>query len=142
MGNGTVEKSKQLVRWLLSKGGLGIHKIKTKPFPEASLEEIALINRVLAYTMTSSVRCWTMLKALQYISRSSIQGDIVECGVWRGGLVMLSKLVTQHDGLGRRFFLYDTFAGMTAPTAVDTAFDGTPTRPTFLKFQRETHNEW
>lgn len=70
--------------------------------------------------MTSTERLWVLMKATQYICREAIPGDFVECGVWRGGSVMAiaQELQAQHV-LDRKIWLYDTFAGMTAPTTKD-----------------------
>jgi hypothetical protein len=58
--------------------------------------------------------------AVRYINRAGIEGDIVECGVWRGG-AMLACALTLHQ-LGdhsRDLYLYDTFEGMSEPTERD-----------------------
>ena len=42
--------------------------------------------------MTSSERRYTLHKAILYLVRHNIAGSIVECGVWRGGSMMLAAL--------------------------------------------------
>ncbi|HLF75973.1 MAG TPA: TylF/MycF/NovP-related O-methyltransferase [Dehalococcoidia bacterium] len=88
-------------------------------------ETKALIKQVEPYTMTSPEKILALREALKYIVRSKIPGDIVECGVWRGG----SIIVAAHTllGLGHtsmHMHLYDTFEGMTKPTEVDVDFAG------------------
>jgi len=70
--------------------------------------------------MTSDERIWSLLEAVRYITEHKLQGDIVECGVWRGGSMMAAafELVNLHD-IHRTLWLYDTFEGMTPPTAED-----------------------
>ena len=49
-------------------------------------------------------------------SRSKIPGDIVECGVWRGGSSRLAAATLMALGSSHRtLFLFDTFEGMPAP---------------------------
>jgi hypothetical protein len=55
----------------------------------------------------------------------NIPGDFVECGVWRGGSSLMVAQVLQHRGVSdRHLFLYDTFEGMSEPTAEDVDFRG------------------
>ena len=87
---------------------------------DATPQEASLIASLRPYTMTSGERMWTLLQAVRYVVDENLPGDFVECGVWRGGSVM--AMASQLRSLGvtdRRIWLYDTFAGMTAPTAED-----------------------
>jgi O-methyltransferase len=120
--------------------GLELRTLKRRPTPEATDEDVEMLRRIAPYTMTSGIRGWTMLKASQYVRDCDIKGDIVECGVWKGGLVMLAKMATPNDG--RRYFLYDTFAGLTKPTQFDQHADGSMALPVWEKHQRNDHNEW
>ena len=66
-----------------------------------------------------------MYKNLQYIVKNNIQGDIVECGVWRGGMMQLAALTLTHLGdQSRKIYLYDTFDGMPEPEDRDISCDG------------------
>lgn len=87
---------------------------------EASASDAAVISGLRPYTMTSAERLWSLLNAVRYVVSEGIPGDFVECGVWRGGSVMAMAGELQRLGVtDRRIWLYDTFAGMTAPTAED-----------------------
>ena len=59
--------------------------------------------------------------AATYISKSNIEGDVVECGVWRGGVAALMKdVIYENEGTGdRKFWLFDTFEGMSSPSEFD-----------------------
>jgi len=71
-------------------------------------------------TMTSIERMYALHTATRYIVENDIAGDFVECGVWRGGSVMLVAHTLLHLGVSdRTVWLFDTFAGMTAPSAED-----------------------
>src|SRR5438874_8505055 len=57
--------------------------------PEISREDLELIRSLRVFTATSPERMYALLNAVRYVARSEIAGDIVECGVWRGGSMML-----------------------------------------------------
>lgn len=54
-----------------------------------------------------------MVDAIRRIE--TIPGDIVECGVWRGGNIILARQLAPE----RTCWLYDTFDGMTPPCLKD-----------------------
>ncbi|MFC4472029.1 TylF/MycF/NovP-related O-methyltransferase [Streptomyces xiangluensis] len=84
-----------------------------------------VIRAVSPYTMTSPERLNALILAARYVSRHNIAGDIVECGVWRGGSMQAAArtLLGLHD-TGRHLYLFDTFEGMPAPTDKDLRRDG------------------
>jgi hypothetical protein len=70
--------------------------------------------------MTGPERLQACVDAVRYLVRRGLPGDLVECGVWRGGSVLAMLLTLQELGVDDRdVHLYDTFAGMTRPTAAD-----------------------
>ena len=72
------------------------------------------------FTMTSFDRGLALFRGVRYIVENRIPGDFVECGVWKGGSSMIAMLTLRHfKAANRRFFLFDTFQGMTEPTDVD-----------------------
>ena len=84
-------------------------------------EFLALYEQCRQYTMTSWERLYALYKSVQYTVENRIPGDLVECGVWRGGSMKLVAHVLRSLGdTNRTLFLYDTFEGMTEP---DPAFD-------------------
>jgi O-methyltransferase len=105
-------------------------------------------QRILAksrpFTMASRERLYAVFQAVQYVSRNEIPGDIVECGVWRGGASMVAALaLLSENDTARRLWLYDTFAGMTTPTDKDVhRWAGENARRTWTRFQRGEHNDW
>jgi hypothetical protein len=79
---------------------------------------------------------WALYQAIDYIVRNRIPGDIVECGVWSGGSMLLAAHALRHFGdTARRIFLYDTFAGNPKPEAIDARWDGVPALPTWEHHQ-------
>ena len=90
-------------------------------FPHDFTEaEIELILRAKPFTMTSPERVVTLIHAIEYIASREIAGDIVECGVWRGGSMMIAAWTLLRLNRGDiPLRLFDTFAGMSQPSAVD-----------------------
>jgi Macrocin-O-methyltransferase (TylF) len=75
-----------------------------------------LYEQCREYTMTSWERLYALYKSVQYVVENRVPGDIVECGVWRGGSMKLAAQVLLALGVtDRTLFLYDTFEGMTEP---------------------------
>ena len=76
--------------------------------------------------MTSWERLYALYKSVKYVVENRIPGDIVECGVWRGGSMKLAAHVLLSLGaVDRDLFLYDTFEGMTEPDpAIDIDYSG------------------
>lgn len=84
-----------------------------------------IVNAVNEYTMTSPERIQALVNAVHYVVANNIEGDFVECGVWRGGSMMAAALTLKDLGDQRRsLYLYDTYEGMSAPTAEDVGSDG------------------
>ncbi len=73
------------------------------------------LTRIREYTMTSPECIAAMVGALQSNDANQIEGDIVECGVWKGGNIILARAHSPH----RICWAYDTFCGMTPPTDID-----------------------
>jgi hypothetical protein len=92
---------------------------------DLSDDDRAILSRIRGYTMTSIDRQIALVNAVRHIVRRGIVGCFVECGVWRGGSMMAVALALGQEGQADRdLYLFDTFAGMTKPTAVDRTFDG------------------
>ncbi|WP_406394763.1 TylF/MycF/NovP-related O-methyltransferase [Streptomyces sp. NBC_00887] len=86
-----------------------------------------IIRAVKPYTMTSPERLNAFVLATRHIVKHDIPGDIVECGVWRGGSMQAcAKTLLSLGETGRDLYLFDTYEGMTPPTAEDLRRDGRP----------------
>lgn len=82
--------------------------------------ELEMIEKVKPFTMTSPERIVSLIRALEYLLQNGIDGDFVECGVWRGGSAMImADYLTKDMVNDRRLYLYDTYEGMVAPTDRD-----------------------
>lgn len=125
-----------LVRTTLRSAGLELRRLSTiepqaaaPPEPDQKLDNLRdqpqwvrqIVGAVAPYTMTSPERIAAVCQAVDHLERFHIAGDIVECGVWRGGSTMAAALtLAQHNSLSRTLYLFDTFEGMPPPTAHDT----------------------
>jgi O-methyltransferase len=78
-----------------------------------------LFDFVRPYTMTSPERVYALAQAARYVVEHKIPGDVVECGVWRGGSMMVVERVLLQLNAVRDLYLFDTFEGMTTPTEND-----------------------
>ena len=100
--------------------------IKKKDFwrnniPEIDDENKRLIEFINDYSLTPLIRRWTLIKSVHYINKNMINGDIVECGIWRGGNLFLAKKIqdTYYKNIKRKLYGYDTFEGMPEPSKYD-----------------------
>jgi O-methyltransferase len=88
-------------------------------------EEREIYQQVAPYTLTGPDRVVSLIRALNYLERNRILGDIVECGVWKGGSMMAAALtLLRQNCRDRRLWLFDTFQGMSEPTERDLSTAG------------------
>lgn len=118
----------------------GLNRLRKLKFPsDFSESEIETCLRVAPFTMTSRARIVAAIHAAEYVAKNRIPGGIVECGVWRGGSMMaiaLTLLRLQRGDIP--LYLFDTFEGMSEPTAVD----GREVHQRWRENQTRTHNSW
>jgi O-methyltransferase len=112
--------------------------------PDASEAFNKLCDRVRPFTMTSVERLYALHEAVRYVVAAKVPGDIVECGVWRGGSSMMAALTLRELGAGRRIWLYDTFEGMPPPGENDVRYSGESAESLLESAQRSpgAWNEW
>jgi len=102
---------------------------------------IKTFKKVQPFTMTSPERIYCLIEAVKYICQHKIEGDIVECGVWKGGsmLAVAETLVSQQIS-DRKLLLYDTYEGMPEPTGYDQDFTGKDAEVILNKNQNKEEN--
>ena len=84
-------------------------------------EKRRIIAQVRPRTMTGVPKLEPLIEATRYVVRHQIPGDVVECGVWRGGSMQAIALTLLGQGDSEReLHLFDTFEGMPPPTEHDT----------------------
>lgn len=100
-------------------------------------------NDVKPYTMTSPERVFGLIEAVKYISKHKIEGDIAECGVWKGGsMLAVAKTLLYMNDNNRKLFLYDTFSGMSTPTEADKTPDDKNAADLLKKSDVKTSEIW
>lgn len=111
-------------------------------FPaDFDIEAIDIIRDSRPYTMTSVERMYTLIQGVKYISENGIEGDIVECGVWKGGSMMaIAKTLINLDEKKRNLYLFDTFSGMTEPSDKDIDFIGNKALTLLQESEKENEN--
>ena len=102
-----------------------------------------LHERCKPFTMTSTERLYALYKSMQYVALHRIPGDIVECGVWKGGSAMLCALLLgDPPPEGRSLYLYDTFTGMAEPDERDVSFQNVSARDVWRRRRKGDVTEW
>jgi O-methyltransferase len=115
----------RVVKGVLARRGWELRRRSQAVAPDLEPEFLALYERCAPATMTSVERMYALYQAVRHVHAADIEGDVVECGVWRGGSSMLAALTL--DSLGdreRSLWLYDTFEGMPPPSEVDRTIHG------------------
>lgn len=122
--------------------------IRSKPknvrklVPEISDSEAALLQKYQAHTMTSPERQWALISSVKYINRGKLDGAIVECGVWRGGNMLIAKDLCRSAGAQRDIYLFDTFTGMSEPTAKDVSLSNNAAVNEYDGRKRDGYVDW
>lgn len=116
------------------------HRAEIEDYPIGDIDRDPLFARLFAqsrgFTMTSKEVMFSTYQAARYVAQRGIAGDVVECGVWRGGSALLAALTIRNTAPTRKkrwfgsatdkrhYWLYDTFEGMTPPTGRDVDIEG------------------
>jgi O-methyltransferase len=102
----------------------------------------AIIGAARPYTMTAPDKLFALILAVRHVVRHKIPGDIVECGVWRGGSMHAAARTLAEEGdTSRELHLFDTYEGMPPPTDKDLRHDGTPAAELLATRSRD-HSVW
>ncbi|MDR2971150.1 MAG: TylF/MycF family methyltransferase [Bacteroidales bacterium] len=103
-----------------------------------------LYNLCHPYTMTSVRAMYALYEAVKYVIKYKIEGDFIECGVWKGGSAML--MAATLDSLkcyDRKIYLYDTFEGMSEPSDADENINGEKAMKKYSRLKiNEKTNLW
>ncbi len=116
------------IKFLINRFGIDVvryHSSKHDYFPpDFDTQTIEIIKKVKPFTQTSVERLFALCQATQYISKHQILGDVVECGVWKGGSMMAVALtLLALADSDRHLYLFDTFEGMTEPSSLDISIE-------------------
>jgi O-methyltransferase len=86
-----------------------------------ALRAVRTTLQVKDYTAVLPLRLGNLHRLAREIDRSSIPGDVVECGVYNGGSAALMASVCVRSPLERTIWLFDSFEGLPPPTEKDGA---------------------
>jgi O-methyltransferase len=88
------------------------------------IRELGLDWPTDAETMIGMRRLTSLQQCVETVITERVPGDLVECGVWRGGACILMRAVLSAYGdKTRRVWLADSFAGVPPPDAEHFAID-------------------
>lgn len=143
-----MQLAKKVIRGTLRRIGLDIARLKDPrdgPLFPADFDGPTqdLCRSVRPFTMTSPERLFALREGIKYVVRHKVPGDIVECGVWKGGSMMAVARTLQ--GLGdtnRNLYLFDTFEGMPAPGEQDVSLNDEPAEELLSKSDKKSSAVW
>lgn len=73
-------------------------------------------NSGFNHSMAGRARIDNLHDALDVVRREAIQGDLIECGVWRGGAcIFMAGYLRAHGMQDRTIFVADSFEGLPPP---------------------------
>jgi O-methyltransferase len=135
---------KNIFKKLLEKYGYKILNIENDEFYQFKKNDQLIVDMYKKYSMTSDLRRTALLKSFHYINNNKIQGDFVECGVWKGGNIMALKHLNNIYKTKKKIYAYDTFLGMSEPTEIDVKIkDGTIAKEKYANKKNEDNfSEW
>jgi hypothetical protein len=132
---------KKIAKAVLARSGWELERSadrQAQALADLSPADRQIVARVAPYTMTGLERRASLLGAVDHVARHRIPGDVVECGVWRGGSMMAVALALMARGdTSRDLWLFDTFEGMSAPTDVDRGPGGEPAQAQLDRASRD-----
>lgn len=80
---------------------------------------LRLFYKVRFYTMVDIPRLKMLFRLVREIDKLKIQGDIVECGVYKGGSAAVMAYARRNNLDSKDVWLFDSFEGLPPPTKVD-----------------------
>jgi hypothetical protein len=90
-----------------------------KNIPEISEIEKNIIEICGKYSMTGELRMYVLIQAIKYVKNNNLEGDFVECGIWKGGNIILFQKFNLLFDLKKKIYGFDTFEGMSEPGEED-----------------------
>ncbi len=76
---------------------------------EASKEELNDIKYLNKIALSSQSNLWSIIQSLKHIKKKKIEGDIIECGVYKGGSLALLSKYSKKLLLNCKIIGFDTF---------------------------------
>tara|TARA_Y100001970_G_C14121121_1_gene796348 strand:+ start:335 stop:1105 length:771 start_codon:yes stop_codon:yes gene_type:complete len=76
---------------------------------EISDNEKKILEKISEIALSSVANQWSIIQSLKHIKEKNIPGEVVECGVYKGGSLILICLIAQMLELKKEIIGYDTF---------------------------------
>ncbi len=118
---------KKIIKKIFQLFSYEIKKINVRNDITFNVDNISKFNQFYKICDSESLnvsreRFLSLFQAVNYIYKNKIEGDIVECGVFRGGSAMMIAYSMMHFETleKKKLWLYDTFDGMANPSKFDT----------------------
>src|SRR5947209_5216363 len=105
---------KNLLKWLARKAGYEVIRLHRPAAagvfpPDFDQQAIETYVNVRPFTMTTPERVFALLRAVEYVIGNDIPGNFVECGVWKGGSMMvIARALMKANRTNTDLLLYDT----------------------------------
>jgi O-methyltransferase len=94
-----------------------------------------LVERARRYSMVYEPTLEDLAHRVREVVGEKIPGDLVECGVWRGGSAFLmAETLDRLGDEGRKVWLFDSFEGLPPPKEVD--------GPGAARYAADTESPW
>ncbi|HEY5464284.1 MAG TPA: TylF/MycF/NovP-related O-methyltransferase [Hanamia sp.] len=110
---------KSLVKKIFGSFGFVVSKKAPEKLPQSIREEDApdiseksrkIFQECQPYTLISLERIDAIVNSIDFLCKNNISGDIVECGVWKGGSVYAAvKTLVLNNSFDRKIYLFDVF---------------------------------
>jgi hypothetical protein len=76
-----------------------------------------LYSKIKEYTMCRPVRFDTFCNTI--LNTRELEGCVVECGVWKGGMISGASRFALDNNISRDFYAFDSYEGFPEPTEKD-----------------------
>jgi O-methyltransferase len=86
---------------------------------EIKKEDLNFLQKISKFSMCSAANHWAIIQSISHIKSLELDGDLVECGVFEGGNLILYEYLNQKNNLKKKIYAYDTFEGMTKAYEID-----------------------
>ena len=115
---------KKVAKTVLRKLGYEIRRVHRREdlLPNNGIESLSykipvtLRDTIDGYTMLSRGRLQSLANAAYHVMKKEVRGDIVQCGVWRGGsAALIAHVIQSSGGPLRNLHLLDSFEGIPEP---------------------------
>jgi O-methyltransferase len=104
--------------------------------------ELQTLATVRPFTMTPPEVTLNAMRAVAIAVERGLEGAVVECGVWRGGVSMAMMHQLKKLGARREFFMYDTYDGMSEPTEEDLSPAGEAASKLLAEHRKDEANHY